>query len=101
MAAYFVSRHAGALEWAARRGISAERVEHLDVALIGPGDIVMGTLPVHLAAAVRARGARYLHLEMTVPASERGIGLSADDMDRCGARLTEYKVIPADPADGA
>ena len=99
MAAYFVTRHPGARDWAARRGIAAERVDHLDIARIRPGDSVMGTLPVHLAAAVNAAGARYLHLELDIPASHRGADLSADDMDRFGARLMEYRVTPVPPPD--
>lgn len=97
MTALFVTRHAGALEWAARRGIEAVAVEHLDVAAVGPGDLVMGTLPLHLAAAVCGRGARFLHLELDLPADARGRTLTADDMDRFGARLVEYRVERVEP----
>ncbi len=56
MSAYFVSRHRGAISWAKKQGIEAERVEHLDILRLEPGDIVMGSLPVHLAARVCERG---------------------------------------------
>jgi CRISPR-associated protein Csx16 len=50
---FFVSRHPGALEWAAQRGIPIDhQVEHLDVSAVRPGDSVIGTLPVNLAAGV-------------------------------------------------
>ncbi len=97
MPVLFVTRHAGALEWAARRGIQAIAVEHLDVTAVRAGDVVMGTLPLHLAAAVCGRGARFLHLEMDVPAEARGRALTADDMDRFGARLVEYRVERVEP----
>jgi CRISPR-associated protein Csx16 len=91
MAAYFVTRHEGAVEWARRRGIEAELVPHLNPAQIEKGDTVLGTLPIQIVASINERGARYLHLEMTVPAEQRGIPLSADDMDRLGATLIEYE----------
>lgn len=92
MTTLFVTRHSGAIEWAARRGIVARMVAHLDPEDVGQGDIVMGTLPVHLAAQVCARGARYLHLSLDLPANARGVDLTADDMDRFGARLIGYKI---------
>jgi CRISPR-associated protein Csx16 len=92
MVTYFVSRHPGAVEWAARRGIEAEPVEHLDPKQIDAGDTVIGTLPVHLVAEINARGGRYLHLELDVPAERRGEELSADQMDSYGAELQEFRV---------
>jgi len=93
MTTYFVTRHAGAVEWAARQGIAIDRtVEHLDPAEVRPGDVVLGTLPVHLAAEVCGRGARYLHLVLELPPESRGLELTAEEMARCGARLVEYRV---------
>lgn len=92
MTAFLVTRHPGALDWAARRGIEARAVAHLDPAEVAPGDVVMGTLPVHLAAEICDRGARYLHLTLDLPAAARGRDLSADEMERYGARLTDYLV---------
>lgn len=90
MATLFVTRHSGAAEWAARQGLAAEIVAHLDLARVSPGDLVLGTLPVSLAAEVCARGARYFHLTLAVPPELRGQELSADDMARLGARLEEF-----------
>jgi CRISPR-associated protein Csx16 len=93
VSAYFVSRHPGALDWATACGIGIDhKVEHLDLSTIGAGDKVIGTLPVNLAAAVCARGARYLHLSLDLPAEWRGRELSAADMQACGARIEEYRV---------
>jgi CRISPR-associated protein Csx16 len=90
---YFVSRHSGATEWAAQQGIVVDkRVIHLDVAEIVPGDIVMGTLPVHLAAKICARGGRYLHLTLEIPAEMRGRELTAAEMRDLGARIEEYRI---------
>ncbi len=93
MTSFFVSRHEGAVAWAAARGIAAVSVPHLDLNQVGPGDVVIGTLPLHLAAGVCERGARFLSLDMDLPADWRGRALSAAEMEACGARLTEYQVI--------
>lgn len=92
MTCWFVSRHAGAVAWARRRGLDAVATEHLALDAVQPGDVVIGTLPVGLAAQVQARGAAFWFLELDLPAEARGRELSADEMERCGARLVEYRV---------
>lgn len=88
---WFVSRHPGAIEWATRQGLQADALAaHLDTAKVSPGDTVIGTLPVNLAARVCARGARYFHLSLELPVGWRGRELSADELQACGARLEEY-----------
>jgi CRISPR-associated protein Cas2 len=48
----------GALEWAQQQGlVGLRQVAHLDPALLAPGDLVIGTLPLHLAGRARARTA--------------------------------------------
>jgi CRISPR-associated protein Csx16 len=90
---WFVSRHPGAIEWADRRGIRVDRqVAHLEIAEIQPGDVVIGTLPINLAAQVCARGARFFNLSLDVPPEARGRELSAADLERYGARLEEYRI---------
>jgi CRISPR-associated protein Csx16 len=93
MTTYFVTRHPGAIEWAAHRGLKVDKqLDHLDVALIEPGDTVIGILPVNLAAEVCARGGRFFNLSLTVPPEARGRELSADELGQFGAQLEEYRV---------
>jgi CRISPR-associated protein Csx16 len=93
MTTYFVTRHPGARDWAAGTGIVVDHVvDHLEVGWIGPGDVVIGSLPVNLVAQVCARGGRYLHLALDLPPQARGRELSADEMERFGARIEEYRV---------
>ena len=92
MTTWFVTRHEGAAIWAAARGFEARLVGHLDIEAVEAGDRVLGTLPVHLAAEVCARGARYWHLTLEVPPEARGRELSAADMEAFGARLEAYDV---------
>ena len=93
MTVWFVSRHPGAIAWAQRHGIGFDRhVPHLEPELVRPGDTVMGSLPVHLAAQVCERGAHLLNLSLDLPADARGRELSADDLERYDARLEAYFV---------
>ena len=95
MTTLFVSRHPGALDWAAGEGVAVDAViAHLDLEIIRPGDVVIGTLPIHLAARVCERGGRYLHLSLELPPEQRGRELSAADLRRFGVRLEEFRVIP-------
>jgi CRISPR-associated protein Csx16 len=100
MTTWFITRHEGAREWARRRGFEIDRLaNHLDPDEIRVGDAVLGSLPVNLAAEVCGRGGRYFHLTLPLPPEWRGQELSADDMERFGARLEEFRVTAA-PADG-
>ncbi len=98
MTTLFVSRHPGAREWAAAEGVAVDAViAHLDPGTVQPGDVVIGTLPIHLAARVCERGGRYLHLSLEIPPEWRGRELSAADLRRCGARLEAYRVAAVRP----
>lgn len=101
MTTIFVTRHAGARDWLARRGHAVDRITDeltdADLATLGPGDIVIGTLPVALAAAVCARGAQYLNLVIpAVPRELRGQELDADMLTRLGARIEAFEVWPGE-----
>ncbi|MFZ4538544.1 CRISPR-associated protein Csx16 [Propionivibrio sp.] len=101
MITWFVTRHPGAVAWAHQHGVVAppeeggsERiVDTIDPADVGLGDTVIGTLPVHLAAEICARGGRYFHIVMTVPTHRRGDELTPDDMVSFGATCREFIVF--------
>ena len=98
MSTWFITRHPGAVAWAQRRGLAVDRqLAHLAPEQIAPGDTVIGTLPVNLVARVCARGGRYLHLSLDLPAEARGRELTADELERYGARLEAYVAKPATP----
>lgn len=92
---WLVSRHPGARLWLERQGIQATTVSHLDAAMISPGDEVFGTLPLHLAATVCSRGARFFYLALDVPESLRGKEIDMETMVALGARLEEFIVLAA------
>lgn len=96
MTTYFVSRHPGALQWMQAHGPAFDRhITHLeaeDFARLAPGDAVIGSLPVHLAAAVCARGAAYWNLSLHMPAQARGKELSAAELRDMGATLERFEV---------
>jgi len=90
---WLVSRHPGAVDWAASQGLAVDRrVAHLDLSRVHAGDTVIGTLPVHLAARVCAIGARYKHLSLDLPADWRGRELSAAELQAANARLQPFRV---------
>ncbi|MCB1770006.1 MAG: CRISPR-associated protein Csx16, partial [Candidatus Competibacteraceae bacterium] len=81
MTTYFVTRHPGAVDWAATEGLIVDiQAAHLDPQIIQAGDTVIGTLPIHLAAQVCERGGRYLHLSMEIPQEARGCELTVADL---------------------
>ncbi len=91
---YLVTRHPGTIEWAANAGLRGEAlaIEDFDPAIVDAGDIVMGTLPMHLAARVSERGGLYWHLSIDVPHAWRGRELTSAQMNEFGARLESYHV---------
>jgi CRISPR-associated protein Csx16 len=94
MTTYFISRHSGAMHWAESLGIAVDQViSHFDPECVQAGDVVIGTLPIHLAARVCARGGHYLHLSLNVRPEWRGRELSAIELCACGARLEGYRVV--------
>lgn len=102
MTTWFISRHPGAKVWAAEQGLHIDQyLPHLDTTLVQRGDTVIGTLPVHLAAAVCSQGARYLNLSLNLPAHWRGRELSAEELRQCQARLEcfEIRTAPASLAE--
>lgn len=100
MTTYFVSRHPGAVEWAAQQSFHVDAlVAHLDSALVQPGDTVIGSLPVNLAAQVCQRGAAYWHLSLALPAHMRGRELSAAELQHMGAHVHPYHVESTTPTE--
>jgi len=93
MATHFVSRHPGAVEWAKQNKLNVSRfTSHFVIDEIKSGDTVIGSLPVHLAAEVCAKGATYWHLSLAVPFEMRGRELSVADLVRMGAYIKQFHV---------
>lgn len=84
-----VSRHAGTIEWLRERGITGEVIAHVSDPSQVTGKIVVGNLPLHLAAQAFAVAA----IDMpNLPAEKRGQDLTPNEMDEFGARLSVYRV---------
>lgn len=103
MKTYFVSRHAGAIAWVKARSEWSidEFIEHLDPAVVQAGDVVIGTLPVHLAAEVCARGARFYFLQLPQEAAQRGSEYTAAQMEAMGCSVAQFDVRRIKDADDA
>ncbi len=94
---WFISRHPGAWDWFLKYGNqgrwkNVEHVSHIDIDKIRSGDIVIGTLPIHLAAEICDNGAQYWYLSISVPEHLRGKELTCDDMTLLSAKLEQYEV---------
>lgn len=103
MTTYLVTRHEGTRRWAtimARRGRLPfgidEVIDHLDPAALKRGDVVVGTLPIHTAAELHARGVKFWSLDIDTPPAERGQELSGVQLVKHNARLTRYEVRAKD-----
>ena len=95
MTTFFVTRHPGALQWMRQHGPAFDRhITHLEPTSVVPGDSVIGTLPIHLAAQVCARGAAYWHLTLQLPEAVRGRELSAPELSALGATLQQFDISP-------
>ena len=93
MTVWFISRHPGALHWMKKNQIHFdEHLTHLQSDMIEPGDKVIGSLPVHLAARVCAAGGQYWNLSLELPEQARGKELTAQELDVYEARLERYEV---------
>lgn len=103
---YFVTRHPGAVEWLRKEhpelAETSEVVAHwtpVRTASLSQHDTVIGILPIDMAAAVCAAGARFFALSLpNMPSEMRGRELTAQDMHQCGAEITEYKVTRCTPS---
>ena len=94
MSNWFISRHRGAIAWIKEQPqwhIDHYR-DHLDPDEIAPGDTVIGTLPLHLAAAVCAKGAQWYALQLLQEAERRGSEYSAAEMRAMGCTLQRYHI---------
>jgi len=106
MARYMITRHQAAAEWAMKQGFgSVEIVTHADAAFwagLEAGDVVIGTLPIHLAAKACAKtGKAFGFLSLNVPPELRGQELTLDQMESCNASIEWFEITPVAGPEGA
>ncbi|WP_118867776.1 CRISPR-associated protein Csx16 [Haemophilus haemolyticus] len=93
MTTWFISRHLGAIEWIKQQNIQIDRFEsHLDTSLVQAGDVVIGTLPIHLAAEICQKGATFYFLSVNVSAQQRGTELTAQQLVDQGCALQAFHI---------
>ncbi len=94
MTTYFITRHAGAIQWAKLQQLQFDiHLEHLlNIDELNAGDVIIGTLPINLVAQLNERGVRYIHLSLEIPADLRGVELTAEQLQQCKASLEEFAV---------
>ena len=93
MGTTFVIRHQGAREWMKKQPIHIDYwTDDLEIDLVKAGDIVIGILPMKLAAEVCKKGAHFVALQIDVPKNRRGSELSKDDLEEMQCSLCPYYV---------
>ncbi|MCK7629342.1 CRISPR-associated protein Csx16 [Shewanella putrefaciens] len=84
---WLVSRHPGAQTWLKQQGFQGQQIAHLDIDTIAAGDIIIGSLPIHMVVALTLKSAEYWHLSMTIPECWRGTELTPEQMQLCQIKL--------------
>lgn len=93
MTTLFVSRHQGAIEWIKQQPIHIDYfIEHLDTELVQSGDTVIGTLPIHLAAEVCRKKAKFYFLSINVARDQRGTELTAEQLSSQGCTIEPFYI---------
>ena len=96
---FFVSRHAGTVAWAKKRGIKADLwMNHLDTAIVRAGDTVIGTISMAAAAEVCRKGAAFFAFDIPLRPDQRGRELSLEEISEMPCRLQQYQVLAIDDA---
>lgn len=94
MTIYFVTRHDGALQWAAANDVQFDvHLPHLhDMQCFNAGDVVIGTLPINMVYLLNQHGVRYIHLSLDIPPQLRGVELNVTQLKSCNATLEEFHI---------
>ena len=91
---FIVSRHPASVDWIKRQGYEqAEVIDHLKPGVLQQGDLVLGTLPLHIARDINEQGVRLIHFSLDVPHNMRGREISAEMLQEMNPRLEELHVI--------
>lgn len=95
MTIYLITRHPGAVEWMKIKGRPYDiHLTHLtDYDAFHKGDTVVGSLPINVVADLNKLGVDYIHLNLYVPESLRGVELSAEQLVVLNATLEPYRVL--------
>ncbi len=92
-----ITRHPGAAEWVGQQlGRTVNAVPHLELDEIESGGNYYGVFPLHLAAAICAKGSACWAIAVNMPPALRGQELSAEQLDELGAELVRYDVQTLD-----
>ena len=94
-----LTRHPGAVQWLQRKlgnQSQLEIVAHLEHVTLKRNDRVYGIFPMHLAAHLCTLGVECWMIDVVIPATLRGVELSAEQLNQLGAELVRYEVRRAE-----
>ena len=92
-----IANQPGIKDWITLKGIKASFISHLtddDIELALKGTTFIGDLPLDMVAKIydQHREMKFVFLDVRIPAELKGVELSAEQMDKLGAKLVGYKV---------
>lgn len=95
MTTFIITKHSGAVQWVQNKGIEhdcyledANRIQELKA-----GDVVVGTLPIHVVYELNQRDINYLHIALDIPPELDGQILDAAQLEACNPRLESYYLL--------
>jgi CRISPR-associated protein Csx16 len=95
---WFVSGHLGSINWIKKQSTHIDHfVSHLDeTAKLNCGDIVIGSLPIHLIAQLNSQGIRFISFQLDLPEHSRETELTEQQLTKLNVKMQEYIVWGVD-----
>ena len=95
MTTFIITKHVGAVQWAKNKGIEHDiYLEDLNlIHELKAGDVVVGTLPIHVVYELNQRDINYLHIALDIPAELNDQALDAAQLEACNARIESYYLL--------
>lgn len=90
---YLVSRQQETVDALRSDNVAFDKIiSHFNPAIVKPGDVVLASLPLPIAAKVCAKGGIYKHVEITRPANIHG-DLTSAEILKYGYQINQYDII--------
>jgi len=84
----------GLAGWLAKRGIKGIETRYVDPAMLGPSNIVYGSLPLVILSDIRKKGVELYSVQISdVPDNLKGKRWTAEDLETCKVRVFKIEEL--------